>query len=96
MGEYELVFEWDRRKAAWNLRVHGITFDEASTVFRDPLSITIGDPDHSSEETRLLQLGTSVRRRLLVVSFTDREGRIRIISARPPTATERRDYEEAE
>lgn len=91
-----LSFEWDREKAAWNVKAHGITFDEASTVFRDPLGITIGDPYHSHSEARLLQLGRSLQHRLIVVSFTDRGTRIRIISARAPTATERRQYEEAE
>ena len=91
-----LIFEWDSRKAALNVKAHGISFDEASTVFHDPLGITIVDPNHSESETRLLQLGMSLRSRLVVVSFTDRDGRIRIISARAPTAAERNQYEEAE
>jgi uncharacterized DUF497 family protein len=79
-----LIFEWDRRKAALNVKAHGISFDEASTVFHDPLGITIVDPEHSESETRLLQLGMSLRSRLVVVSFTDKDGRIRIISAVRP------------
>jgi len=89
-----LAFEWDEDKAKRNLAKHGVSFDEASTVFADPLSRTIHEPIHSDEEDRFLILGESERRRLLVVSFTDRGENIRIISARPASRRERKDYEE--
>jgi uncharacterized DUF497 family protein len=89
-----LTFEWDRRKARQNLKKHGVSFDEAATVFGDPLSSVIADSLHSAEENRFAIVGESQRRRLLVVVFTDRNDRIRIISARPATRRERRDYEE--
>lgn len=88
-----LTFEWDRRKAASNMKKHGVSFEEASTVFRDPLALTIEDPDHSVDEERWVTLGKSDKQVLLVVSHTDRLGRIRIISARRATARERRSYE---
>lgn len=91
-----LVFEWDERKARDNLRKHGVSFEEASTVFADPLSSTIADEEHSAMEERSVIIGESNRLRLLVVVFTDRDERIRIISARLPTRRERRDYEEGE
>ncbi len=87
-------FEWDPRKAATNLRKHGISFTEAGTVFGDELAITVPDPDHSDEEDRFITIGWSNRRRLLMVSHTDRGGRIRIISARELTRNERKVYEE--
>ncbi len=89
-----LQFEWDRRKAKTNVRKHGVSFEEASTTFGDPLALTIADPLHSEEEDRFISLGESHRRRLLVVAFTDRGGRVRIISARAATPRERKDYEE--
>ncbi len=88
-----LAFEWDENKAAVNRRKHRVTFEEASTVFADPLSITIYDPVHSDDEDRYVVLGESQRRRLLVVVFTDRGDRIRIISARLAARWERKDYE---
>lgn len=87
-------FEWHPRKAAANLRKHGISFDEAATVFLDDLSLTGEDPDHSLHEERYVTFGISSSGRLLVVSHTDRGDRIRIISARPATRPERRIYEE--
>jgi uncharacterized DUF497 family protein len=87
-------FEWDAQKAAENLRNHGVTFDEAVTVFADPLANIFDDPDHSSDERRELIIGHSAEQRLLVVSFTERERRTRIISARRATARERKEYEE--
>ena len=87
------LFERDPVKAAENLADHGVTFDEASTVFADPLSLLMGDPDHSEDEDRYLLLGMSVQQRLLVVAFTDRPPRTRIISARRATRRERRRYE---
>ncbi len=90
-----LIFEWDREKAKRNQQKHGVPFSEASTVFGDPLSIVVNDPDHSNEEERLLIVGHSYKGRLLIVSFTERGEHIRIISARKLTAKERQDYEEA-
>ena len=87
-------FEWDPRKAASNLRKHGVAFEEAATVFQDDLSLSGEDPDHSANEERMITFGISTRGRLLVVSHTIRQGRIRVISARPVTQTERRIYEE--
>ena len=88
------LFEWDPVKAAENVADHGVTFDEASTVLADPLSLLMGDPDHSDDEDRYLVLGMSVQQRLLVVAFTDHLPRTRIISARRATRRERRRYEE--
>jgi uncharacterized protein len=90
-----LEFEWDLSKAATNLADHEVSFDEAVTAFEDPLSLTIEDPDHSEHEERLILLGRSRNNRLLVVVHTEREGRIRLISARPATRRERRDYEQS-
>lgn len=90
-----LDFEWDRRKASRNRSKHGVTFDEASTAFSDPLSVTIADPDHSSwRERRFLLLGQTYRGRLVVVSHTERGDKIRLISARAADRRERRTYEE--
>ncbi|MGA7860649.1 MAG: BrnT family toxin [Thermoplasmata archaeon] len=91
-----LRFEWDKRKASLNLRAHGVSFREATTVFADPLSITISDPDHSMAELRFVDVGLSHRGRLLVVSYTERSNRVRLISARLATRNERRQYEEAD
>ena len=91
----ELAFEWDRRKDAINQRKHGVSVAEASTVFADPLSITIPDPDHSSNEDRFVIIGFSAIRRVLIVVHTSRGVRIRLISARIATKRERRTYEEA-
>ncbi len=88
-----MQFEWDPGKAVKNKRKHGITFKEASTVFADPLAITFAAPDHSFDEDRYLTFGLSRLERLLVVSHTFREGRTRIISARPLTRQERIIYE---
>lgn len=90
-----LRFSWDPRKAAANVRKHGVSFDEASTAFADPLSITVPDPDHSDDETRFLLVGQSLRHRILVVIHAERsESDIRLISARPASRRERRIYEE--
>jgi uncharacterized protein len=89
-----LEFEWDAAKAQTNVKKHGVAFTEALTVFADPLARVFDDPDHSAAERRELIVGHSAARRLLIVSFADREGKIRIISARPATKHERRDYEE--
>jgi hypothetical protein len=90
-----LAFEWDKRKARRNAGKHGVSFEEASTLFADPLALTIHDPLHSNEEDRYITLGRSQRRRLLVVVFTDRDDRIRIISARVATRREGKNYEES-
>ena len=87
-------FEWNARKANDNLKKHRVTFEEALTVFADPLARIFDDPDHSEGESRELIIGHSAAQRLLVVSFTEREARTRIISARESTAQERRDYEQ--
>jgi uncharacterized DUF497 family protein len=89
-----LEFEWDPVKAELNLKEHGVSFDEATTIFRDTLSITISDPDHSNYEDRLIDIGMSHRMQLLVVSYTERKDKIRIISARRATRAERKNYEE--
>ena len=89
-----LLFEWDPEKAKSNARKHRVTFDEASSVFSDTLSLTILDPLHSEDEDRFVIIGMSDKPRLLVVSFTDRDERIRIISARVAGKRERRQYEE--
>jgi len=86
-------FEWDPQKAEANLKDHGVAFGEAQTVFGDPLEVTISDPDHSDGEFRFLSLGRSEADRLLVVSYTERGSKIRIISAREATPEERREYE---
>jgi uncharacterized DUF497 family protein len=88
------IFEWDAKKAESNRRKHGVTFDEASTTFSDPLSLLMPDPDHSVGEERYLVLGMSNRRRLLVVAFAERSPSTRLISARRATRRERRRYEE--
>jgi uncharacterized DUF497 family protein len=88
-----MEFEWDEEKNSANIQKHGVSFEEAVTVFGDPLSDTFDDPDHSAQEYRFITTGTSERGRLLIVAHTDREGRIRIISARELTKQERRSYE---
>ena len=87
-------FVWDPAKAAENLAKHGVSFEEASTVFRDPLSQTGRDPDHSLGEERFIVFGLSTNGQLLVVAHAERNDTIRIISARPATASERTIYEE--
>jgi len=90
-----VTFEWDPRKAKHNIQDHGVSFEEASTVFSDPLSSTISDPLHSEYEERFVIIGESNRRRLLVVVHTDRGDKIRLISARVATSHERKKYEES-
>jgi uncharacterized DUF497 family protein len=89
-----MEFEWDDAKADANLRKHGVSFDEAGTVFGDPLAITYFDPAHSDEEDRFLTIGTSQEGRIIILSHTDRGERIRIISAREATRGERKGYED--
>jgi len=86
-------FEWGAEKAAENLRRHGVSFEEAVTVFYDPLAATFGDLDHSLEEHRFLTVGYSSQGRLLVVCHTERRGAVRLISARRVTARERKRHE---
>jgi len=89
-------FEWDPDKAQVNLAKHDVSFDEATTVFGDPLAITIDDPDHSQQEQRFLTTGVSRDHRTIIVSHMDRGGRLRIISARVTSSSERRQYEQGE
>jgi len=89
-----MVFEWDPRKAATNTRKHGVDFHDAATVFGDPLSTTFPDPDHSAREERYLIIGMSRRGRVLVIAHTQLGEKIRIISARLATRSERTYYEE--
>ena len=87
-------FEWDSEKAETNLIKHGISFEEAATVFYDLLSLTVPDPVHSDEENRFIITGFSDKQRQLVVVHTDRGDKIRIISARLATSSEKRKYEQ--
>ena len=89
-----LRMQWDAKKAANNLAKHGVSFDEAATVFQDPLGKIVDDPRHSIGEQRYVLLGYSERGRLLAVMFTDRAGAVRLISARRTTGRERREHEE--
>jgi uncharacterized protein len=86
-------FEWDPDKEQSNIEKHGVDFSEGATVFGDPLELTISDPDHSVGEFRFLSIAHSSLDRILVVSYTERENRIRIISARMASPRERRQYE---
>lgn len=86
-------FEWDPGKAKSNESKHGVAFEEAVTVFGDPLELTISDPDHSMDESRFISIGMSDTGRLLIVSYTERSQAIRLISARLATLRERRQYE---
>lgn len=87
-------FEWDAKKAELNVANHGVSFDDASTVFNDPLASTIGDPLHSHDERRWVTVGLAATGELLVVVHTDRDEAIRLISARPANRPERRTYED--
>ncbi len=89
-----LRFEWDRKKAASNFLKHRVSFQEALTVFGDPLARIFDDEDHSVEEQREIIIGHSVKERLLVMCFTAQEDSVRVISARKATGRERKDYEE--
>jgi len=91
-----LTFEWNPQKAESNINKHGVSFEEASTVFQDPLSLTIDDPLHSTDEERMVQVGISHKNRLLVVVHTEIGDTIRIISARKATKKERNNYESNE
>jgi uncharacterized protein len=90
----KLTFEWDSEKARQNFSKHGVSFEEASTVFDDPFSLTVPDPRHSIRERRFAIIGLSAAARLLVVAHADRGRTVRIISARSATRRERQEYEE--
>ena len=90
-----MQFAWDENKAAGNLIKHGVSFEEAATVFGDPLSDTFDDPDHSIEEHRFIIIGVSEQGRILVVAHIDEGDVVRIINAREPTRGERKFYEES-
>lgn len=96
MVRCSVQFEWDAVKAQGNVVRHGVSFEDALSVFGDPLATTIRDPDHSLDEERFLTTGVSKGQRLIIVSHTEREGRLRIISAPAVTAAERRQYESGE
>lgn len=89
-----MVYEWDAKKAAANLRKHRVSFGEAASVFLDRLALTFADPDHSDEEDREITIGLSSKRRVLFVSHCERGDRVRIISARKATAKERSQHEQ--
>jgi hypothetical protein len=89
-----MQFDWDKNKATRNQSKHGVSFEEAKTVFDDPLYVDFYDPDHSEDEERYLIVGKSNRGRLLIVSYTERGDSVRLISAREVTRTEREAYEE--
>ena len=90
-----LSFEWDEEKAKANLKKHRVDFDEATTVFNDPFSVTIHDPDHSAEEQRYIDIGSSGKDRVLIVVYTERGSKIRIVNCRKAAPSERKFYEEA-
>ena len=89
-----MKFEWDPKKATANFKKHGVTFQEAATIFGDPLAITFDDPDHSMSENRYITFGLSLQKRLIVVSHTERGDRTKTINARLMDRKERRIYEE--
>ncbi len=89
-----MKFEWDQSKAASNLKKHGVSFEEAKTVFGNPLAVIFDDEAHSVDEQREIIIGHSRQNRLLLIAFTERSGNIRIISARLATRNEREDYEQ--
>ena len=89
-----MTFEWDARKAAANFKKHRVTFEDAASVFFDPLAVTYPGPDHSLDERREVTLGYTMKKELVFVSHCERGGRIRIIGARPATRAEQRQYEE--
>ena len=89
-----MIYEWDPKKAKENLRKHSVSFEEAATVFLDPLTLTFPDPDHSDEEDREITIGVTTKHRVVFVSHCQRGDRIRIIGARKATRKERKQYEE--
>ena len=89
-----LLFEWDKEKAKRNIKIHRVSFDEASVAFADPLSLTVHDPLHSDKESRFVLIGSSYKSHVLLVVHTERKNKIRIISARKANKNERKQYEE--
>lgn len=89
-----MIYEWDLKKAHANKRKHGVSFEEAASVFQDAAALSFDDPDHSDAELREITIGLSTQGRVLFLSHCEREGRIRIISARGATPTERKHYAE--
>ena len=89
-----LLFEWDEVKARENLKIHKVSFDEGKTIFNDPFLLTYPDIDSSEAEERHINIGLSAKNRVLVLTHTERQSKIRIISCRKATARERRHYEE--
>ena len=90
----KLAFEWDEAKARENLKKHKVGFDEGKTIFNDPFLLTFPDIDTAGAEERYVNIGLSIRDRVLVLIHTERQGRIRIISCRKASPRERRHYEE--
>ena len=89
-----MIFEWNTAKARTNCRKHGVSFEEAATVFLDPLAVTFPDPDHSATEEREITIGYTIKQRVVLVSHCQRGDRTRIISTRKATRKEREHYEE--
>jgi uncharacterized protein len=89
-----MEYEWDKNKSSANLSKHGVSFEEAKTVFNDPLYVDFYDPDHSYDEHRYILVGKSAQGRLLLVSYTERNNTFRLISAREATPSERKAYEQ--
>jgi uncharacterized DUF497 family protein len=89
-----LIFEWDEVKAKANLKKHKVSFEEGKTIFNDPFLFTFLDDKHSANEGRYINIGLSANRRVLILTHTERQGKIRIISCRKATSRERRFYEE--
>ena len=87
-------FDWDPDKARRNLAKHGVSFEEAATVFDDPLYVDFFDPEHSEGESRYIRVGCSSQKRILVIAYTERDDQTRIISARPATKHEHQAYEQ--
>jgi uncharacterized protein len=92
-SQMKLTFEWNEVKAQENLKKHKVAFDEGKTIFNDPFLLTFPDADSSKDEERYINIGVSVKNRIIVLIHTERQGKIRIISCRKATARERRYYE---
>jgi uncharacterized protein len=90
-----VIYEWNAGKAASNVKKHGVSFEDAATVFLDPLALTFDDADHSADEHREITIGHTKDQKLIFVAHVEHEGRMRIISARDATPKERRQYEES-
>ena len=90
----KIEFEWDEKKAQLNFEKHKVSFEESITIFNDPLVATMSDPDHSYDEQRYITLGQSVKGRILIISYAERQSRTRIISCRKATSREQKAYEE--